>query len=61
MEPAERLSAASHEADNRVLEAAVAGEAGYIVTGDADLLALDPFRGIRVVTPAAFVTVLGLA
>jgi predicted nucleic acid-binding protein len=26
-----------------------------IVTGDADLLALNPFRGIPIVTPAIFV------
>jgi hypothetical protein len=25
------------------------------VSGDADLLALDPFRGIPIVTPAGFV------
>jgi len=25
-----------------------------IVSGDADLLALDPFRGIPIVTPALF-------
>ena len=33
---------------------AVNGEADVIVTGDADLLALDPFRGIKIVTPADF-------
>jgi predicted nucleic acid-binding protein len=32
----------------------VAGRAEYIVMGDADLLALHPFRGIEIVTPAAF-------
>lgn len=44
--------------DNRVLEAAVAGEADYIVTGDRDLLELALFEGIRIVTPADFVNVL---
>jgi predicted nucleic acid-binding protein len=31
------------------------GHADLIVSGDADLLALNPFREIPVVTPAAFV------
>jgi predicted nucleic acid-binding protein len=26
-----------------------------IITGDRDLLALDPFRGIPIITPAEFV------
>lgn len=34
----------------RVLEAARAGEADVIVTGDADLLDLGPVGGIRVLT-----------
>jgi predicted nucleic acid-binding protein len=29
--------------------------ADLIVSGDADLLALNPFRGIPIVTPATFV------
>ncbi len=41
--------------DNRVLEAAVAGQVDYIVTGDRDLLALRSHAGIRMLTPAQFV------
>ena len=40
--------------DDKVLEAAVVGAADCIVTGDRDLLVLHPFRGIPIVTPAAF-------
>ena len=40
--------------DNMILELAVSGQADFIVTGDTDLLALDPFEGIRIVTPRAF-------
>jgi uncharacterized protein len=40
--------------DDRFLELAVNGEADVIVTGDADLLALNPFRNIPILTPAAF-------
>lgn len=41
--------------DDKFLETALAGEAPCIVTGDADLLALDPFQGVRVLTPRRFV------
>ena len=30
------------------------GRASHLVTGDSDLLQLDPFEGVRIVTPAAF-------
>ena len=40
------------------VEAAVAGNADYIVTGDRDLLELGSYEGIRVVTPADFVALL---
>jgi putative PIN family toxin of toxin-antitoxin system len=40
--------------DDMVLECAVVSGAQCIVTGDKDLLALDPFQGIRIVNPAEF-------
>jgi putative PIN family toxin of toxin-antitoxin system len=48
------------DADNRVLECAVAGGASYIVTGDAHLLRLKEYRGIAILTPAEFLTLLRL-
>lgn len=39
--------------DNRFLELAVDGRANLIVTEDADLLALSPFRGIAILAPPA--------
>ena len=44
--------------DNRYLECAVEGEAGFIVSGDADLLSLGSYRGIEILTPRAFWEVL---
>jgi putative PIN family toxin of toxin-antitoxin system len=41
--------------DNKFLELAVSGSASYIISGDADLLVLHPFRGIPVITPQSFV------
>ena len=40
--------------DDHVLEVAVNGRADLIVTGDEDLLALDPFRAIPILTPARY-------
>jgi putative PIN family toxin of toxin-antitoxin system len=40
--------------DDKFLEVAVYGHADLIVTGDADLLALDPFQGIDILTPADY-------
>ena len=40
--------------DDKFLEVAVHGRADLIVTGDADLLALHPFRGITILTPAKY-------
>jgi uncharacterized protein len=39
--------------DNKFLELAVSGRATHIVTGDSDLLLVNPFRGIAVVSPSA--------
>jgi uncharacterized protein len=40
--------------DDMILETALAGRADCIVTGDKDLLVLDPFRAIRIVSAATF-------
>lgn len=46
--------------DNAILECAVWGEADYVVTGDkAHLWPLDPFRGVRILSPSAFIAALG--
>jgi putative PIN family toxin of toxin-antitoxin system len=40
--------------DDHVLGCAIAVGAQVLVTGDKDLLALHPFRGVAIVTPAGF-------
>jgi uncharacterized protein len=42
--------------DNKFLELAVCGKADCIVSGDKDLLILNPFRGIPISTPKAFLS-----
>jgi uncharacterized protein len=46
--------------DDKVLECAVAGGADYIVSGDAHLLALEEYLGIRILPPAVFLAVLSM-
>lgn len=40
--------------DNKYLELLVNGEADYLITGDEDLLVLNPFRGKPVITASDF-------
>jgi putative PIN family toxin of toxin-antitoxin system len=45
--------------DNKFIEAAVAGQADYIVSGDKHLLDLKEYKGISIITPRAFLEQLG--
>jgi putative PIN family toxin of toxin-antitoxin system len=56
---AEHIAACRDPTDDKFLELAVNGAADLIVSGDADLLVLDPFRGIPILTPASFVQGVG--
>jgi putative PIN family toxin of toxin-antitoxin system len=49
-----QITACRDPKDDKFLSLAVSGQATHIVTGDADLLALHPFQGVRIVTPGAF-------
>lgn len=41
--------------DNLVLEAAVAGNCEFIITGDKDLLILKKYQTVRILTPSEFI------
>ena len=43
--------------DDRILEVAVNGSADFIVTGDRDLLSLDRFQNVRILSPAAYLDI----
>ena len=59
VESVERLHVSPDEPDNRYIECAVAGGADYLVTGDKmHLLPIGEYRGIRIVSPAAFLAIL---
>jgi len=54
----ERIRICRDPEDDFLLETAVSGNAGYLVTGDEDLLALKKLRRTKIVRPAAFLAML---
>jgi putative PIN family toxin of toxin-antitoxin system len=48
------LNICPDESDNRVLECALEGKAGYIVSGDRHLLSLQPIEGLAILLPSTF-------
>jgi putative PIN family toxin of toxin-antitoxin system len=52
--PAERVTDCRDAKDNKYLELALAAGASAIVSGDADLLVLNPWRGVRILKPAGY-------
>lgn len=54
VEIVQQVRACRDPKDDQFLEVAVNGSAKLIVTGDRDLLALHPFRGIDIIQPAAY-------
>ena len=60
-EPHEQIDAVQADpSDNRYLEAALAGEASYVVSGDRHLLDLKRYRDIQILAPNEFMTFLKL-
>jgi predicted nucleic acid-binding protein len=51
----EHVKVCRNPTDDKFLELALNGKADVIVTGDSDLLVLDPFQGIPIISPATFV------
>ena len=49
-----RVSACRDPKDDKFLHVALNGNTEAIVTGDRDLLVLDPFHGVRILSPTAF-------
>ena len=45
--------------DDHLLAAALEGRAAFLVTGDQHVLALGEYEGVRIVTPAGFLKILG--
>lgn len=58
--PQQTVKICRDEKDNMLLEAALAGQAEYIITSDEDLLILKDFRGIKIVKPSFIKKVLSI-
>ena len=54
----EKILACRDPKDDKFLELAVTGDADCIVTGDDDLLTLNPFRDVEIITPSEFLQTL---
>jgi putative PIN family toxin of toxin-antitoxin system len=54
--PNRTVTACRDPKDNKFLEAALSGTANAIVTGDDDLLALNPFEGVDILRPIELLT-----
>ena len=52
--PSQKVNVCRDGKDNFLLEVALEGEADYLVTGDEDLLVLDPFHNTKIVKPKDF-------
>jgi putative PIN family toxin of toxin-antitoxin system len=55
IEPTEIITDCRDPKDNKFLELAVAANADYIITGDLDLLILNPFRTITILKSGEFI------
>jgi len=60
VQPRKSIQVCRDPDDNRVLEAAFAGDCDYLITGDKDLLVLKKYRSIRILTPSEFIGLLGI-
>jgi len=52
--PAIRLKVCRDPKDDKFLELALSASATHLVTGDFDLLVLDPYENVRIVSPRDF-------
>jgi uncharacterized protein len=56
IEPLEKITTCRDPKDNKFLELALAAGATCIISGDQDLLILNPFENIPIVSPADFLS-----
>ncbi len=54
IEISETITVCRDPKDDNLLELAISGSASFLVTGDKDLLVLNPFRGVEIISPREF-------
>ena len=50
VKPARRIKLLKDEADNRILECAIYGEADLLVTGNKEILQLGEYKGVKIIS-----------
>ena len=58
VESASKLDIVRDKRDNKIIECAFDGKTDYIVTGDADLLELKEFKGIKILKAKEFLEII---
>lgn len=58
VKPTGRVRVCRDPKDDKWIEIAVDGNAEFVISGDNDLLSLNPFRDVQIVTPAQFLDAL---
>jgi putative PIN family toxin of toxin-antitoxin system len=56
--PSQKVDVCRDRKDDFLLEAALEGNVDYLITGDDDLLVLNPFHGIKIIRPKDFEEIL---
>lgn len=51
----ENITVCRDEKDNKFLDLAISGNANVLVTGDLDLLTLNPFQQVEIINPDIFI------
>jgi len=54
VEISEKINVCRDSRDNKLLELAISGNANMLLTGDEDLLELNPFRKLEILNPQSF-------
>lgn len=54
----QRVTECRDPKDDKFLDVALSGDADYLVSGDLDLLSMNPYRSVPVVTPAEFLVMI---
>jgi putative PIN family toxin of toxin-antitoxin system len=56
--PKQRVADCRDPKDNKFLDIALAGDADCLVSGDLDLVSMNPYRSVPIITPAEFLAII---
>ncbi len=56
--PKQKVTDCRDPKDDKFLDVALAGEADYLVSGDSDLLSMNPYRSIPIVSPGELLAII---